>query len=262
MDVGLDIIAILMCVAFLAGMIDAIAGGGGLVTIPALMAAGIPPVQALATNKLQSSLGTGGAVFAYARKGHIDFKKAAIPTLFTFLGSGLGAYLLTLADPAFLEGLLPLLLLAMVVYFIFAPQMSDDDKHSIAGPISLIIIVSVIGCYDGFFGPGTGSFFTLVLVALFGFGLIRAVAYSKLLNLASNVAALSVLIIGGHVLWILGLCMGAASIIGGQVGAHIAIKFGANIARPLLIIVSLALIIKLISDPTNPLTSAIITGLT
>lgn len=258
MELGLDLIALLMMAAFVAGMIDAVAGGGGLITIPALMAAGVPPVQAIATNKLQSTLGTGGAVLAFARKGHIDFRRFAAPAAAAFLGSAVGAFLLTRIDPGFLEGFLPLLLIAMALYFARAPQMDDDDRHSRAGPALLSGVAVVIGCYDGFFGPGTGSFFTTALVALFGLGVLRAVAHTKLLNLASNLAGLIVLVAAGQVLWLTGAAMAFASVAGGQVGAHGAMRFGAGLARPLLILVSLALTVKLLADASNPLTASVL----
>lgn len=256
MEIGVEIIAILMAVAFIAGMIDAMAGGGGLITIPALLAAGIPPVAALATNKLQSSFGTCGAVIAFARRGHIDFRRFAIPALASFAGSALGALLVTRIDSSFLAALLPILLVAMVLYFLFSPRMSDEDRHSRAGSAALFATTFIIGGYDGFFGPGTGSFFTTALVAMFGFGLLRAVAHTKLLNLASNLSSVLVFIMGGHVIWALGLSMAVASVAGGQIGAHVAIRYGAGVARPLLIIVSMALTAKLLADPANPLTAA------
>ncbi len=261
MELGFDLIAFLAAAAFVAGMIDAVAGGGGLITIPALLAAGVPPVAALATNKLQSTFGTAGACFAYARRGHIDFRRFAIPAMTAFLGSALGAFLVTQIDPTFLSGLLPALLVAMALYYLLAPPMGEEDRHSRAGPALLAAMAFIIGCYDGFFGPGTGSFITTALVAIFGMGLIRAVAHTKLLNLASNVAALIVLVAAGHVLWVAGLAMAVGSLAGGQVGAHVAIRFGARAARPLLIIVSLALTAKLLTDPENPLTAMIVSAL-
>jgi uncharacterized membrane protein YfcA len=258
MELGLDLTALLMAAAFIAGMIDAVAGGGGLITIPALLAAGVPPVQALATNKLQSSFGTAGAVIAFARRSHIDLRRLAVPALASFAGSALGAYLLTQIDPGFLAGALPVLLIAMAAYFLLAPRMSDEDRHSRAGLALLAAVALLIGCYDGFFGPGTGSFFTTALVALFGFGMIRAVAGAKLLNLASNLAGLIVLMAGGHVLWITGAAMALASIAGGQVGAHATMRFGTGVARPLLIVMSLTLTAKLLADPANPLTRFIL----
>ena len=258
MELGSDIIALLVAAAFVAGMIDAIAGGGGLITIPALLAAGVPPVAAIATNKLQSTFGTTGAVIAYARGGHIEFRRLAVPVLASFVGSAIGAFILTRIDSGFLSALLPALLVAMALYYCLAPKMSDIDRKSRAGPLLLAAVAMVIGCYDGFFGPGTGSFFTTALVAIFGFGLIRAVAHAKLLNLASNVAGLAVLIVGGHVLWITGLAMAVGSTAGGQAGAYFAMRFGAGIARPLLIVSSLALTAKLLWDPENPLTATLL----
>jgi uncharacterized membrane protein YfcA len=254
MEMGLEVIALLMAAAFVAGMIDAVAGGGGMITIPALLAAGVPPVSAIATNKLQSTFGTGSALIAFTRKGHIDFRRFALPTLAALLGSAVGALILTRVDSGFLAALLPVLLIAMAGYFLAAPRMSDDDRHSRAGPVALLAVVFVIGGYDGFFGPGTGSFFTTALVAVFGFGLIRAVAHTKLLNFASNLTGLAVLVAGGHVLWITGFAMALASIAGGQIGAYGAMRFGARAARPLLVVMSLVLTAKLLADPTNPLT--------
>jgi uncharacterized membrane protein YfcA len=257
-ELGLDLIALLTLVAFVAAAIDAIAGGGGLIVIPALLATGIPPVAALATNKLQSTLGTGGAVVAFAMNGRIEFRRFAVPALASFAGSAGGAYLITQIAPDFLQALIPILLIAMVAYYLFAPRLSDEDRHSLAGPAALVGAAVVIGFYDGFFGPGTGSFFTTVLIAVFGLGMVRAIAHTKLLNLASNIAGLAVFVAGGHVLWILGLAMSIGSIAGGQVGAHAAIRFGGRAVRPLLIVMSLALTAKLLSDPDNPLTAQVL----
>lgn len=258
MEPAVELIVLLVGAAFFAGMIDAIAGGGGLITIPALLAAGVSPVAAIATNKLQSTIGTAGAVIAYGRRGHVDFRRFALPTLASFAGSGLGAFILTRVDSGFLSALLPALLVAMAAYYMLAPKMTDADRAAQAGPLALAGVVMGIGCYDGFFGPGTGSFFTTALVAIFGLGMIRAVAHAKLLNLASNVSALIVLVLGGHVLWLTGLAMALGNAAGAQAGAYFAMRFGAGIARPLLIISSLALTAKLLADPTNPLTAWIL----
>ena len=253
MELGFDVIALLMAVAFVAGVIDAIAGGGGLLTIPALMAVGVPPVQAIATNKLQSSFGTASAVVAFARKGRIDFRRFAKPAIGAFVGSALGAWTLQRIDPTFLAGLIPVLLILMVVYFTVAPKASEEDRHSRFGAGALVGMAAAIGFYDGFFGPGTGSFLTTALVALFGMGLVSATAHTKFLNLSSNVAALITLVIGGHVLWVLGLLMAVSSIAGAQVGAHLAVRIGSRVIRPLLVVMALALTVKLLSEPGNPL---------
>jgi uncharacterized membrane protein YfcA len=256
----MDTIALLMGVAFVAGVIDAIAGGGGLLTIPALMAAGVPPVNALATNKLQSSFGTASAVLAFARSGRIDFRRFARPAAGAFAGSVLGAWTLQRVNPDFLEALIPILLLLMVLYFTVAPKATDEDRHSRLGDDALLVIMVAIGFYDGFFGPGTGSFIVTILVAVFGMGMVSATAHTKLLNLSSNVAALLTFIIGGKVLWTLGLLMAVSSVAGGQLGAHLALRVGGKVIRPLLVAMSLLLCVKLLSDPGNPLRVWVVGG--
>ncbi len=253
MEFGGEVIALLMGVAFVAGLIDAMAGGGGLLTIPALMSVGIPPVHAIATNKLQSSFGTASAVVAFARKGRIDFRRFRWPALGAFVGSALGAWLLQRLDPAFLSAFIPVLLILMAVYFLLAPKASEEDRHARLGKVALLAIVSAIGFYDGFFGPGTGSFLATALVALFGMGIVSATAHTKFLNLASNLAALLALVVGGKVLWTLGLLMALSSVLGGQLGAHLAMRIGGKVIRPLLVVMSLALTAKLLWDPENPL---------
>lgn len=253
MELAVETIAFLAAVAFLAGGIDAMAGGGGLLTIPALMASGIPPVAALATNKLQAAVGTSSAFFTFWRSGHVDLRRFALPAIGAFVGSALGAMTVQFVRSDFLAALVPILLIAMGAYFLLAPPMSDIDRHARFGPVGLTLIISAIGFYDGFFGPGTGSFMTLALVALGGLGLVRAIGNTKLLNLATNIAALLAMIAGGHVLWILGLTMAAANVAGNQIGARLAIRFGGRGVRPLLVIMSLALTAKLLADPANPI---------
>jgi uncharacterized membrane protein YfcA len=253
-DLGSGTIALLMGVAFVAGTVDAMAGGGGLITIPALMAAGIPPVHALATNKLQSSLGTSSAVLAFARKGRIDFRRFLAPAIAAFVGSLGGAWTLQRVDPGFLSGFVPVLLILMALYFLLSPKASEDDRHAHLGRISLVAITAAIGFYDGFFGPGTGSFLATALVLLFGMGLVSATAHAKLLNRSSNIAAVVALGIGGKIYWGLGLLMATCAITGGHLGAHLAMRNGAKLIKPLLVTVSLLLTAKLLADPANPLT--------
>lgn len=253
MEFAPEIFAFLIGVAFLAGAIDAMAGGGGLLTIPALMAAGIPPVAALATNKLQATIGTASAFVTFWRGGHVDLRRFALPAAGAFAGSVLGATVVQYVRSDFLAALVPILLVAMGLYFLLAPPMSSVDRHARIGPVSLTLIVAALGFYDGFFGPGTGSFMTLTLVALGGLGLVRAIGNTKFLNLATNIAALFAMIVGGHVLWLLGLSMAAANVAGNQLGARLAIRFGGRGVRPLLVIMSFALTAKLLADPANPL---------
>lgn len=248
-----DVLAFLMGVAFVAGGIDAMAGGGGLLTIPALLAAGVPPVSAIATNKLQSAMGTTSAVVAFARRGHIDFRGFALPAAAAFVGSIGGAWLLQRLDPGFLGGVIPVMLVAMAGYFLLSPRMGEEDRHRRIGPMAIAAVIGLIGAYDGFFGPGTGSFMTTALVTLGGLGLVRATAQTKYFNLASNVAALVVMVSGGHVLWVAGLAMAVANMLGAQLGAHAAMRYGGRAVRPVLVTMCLALTAKLMSDPHNPL---------
>ncbi|SFK02006.1 hypothetical protein SAMN03159338_3010 [Sphingomonas sp. NFR04] len=253
MHVTIEAISFLLLIAFLAGGVDAMAGGGGLLTMPALLAAGVPPVAAIATNKLQSTIGTGSAVLAFLRAGRIDARAFALPAMGAFAGSALGATIVQHIDSSFLAAFVPVLLIAMGFYFLLAPRMSEEDRHGRLGRTGLTLVCTGIGFYDGFFGPGTGSFLTTALVALGGLGLVRAIANTKFLNLATNIAGLLAMIIGGKVLWLLGLGMAVANIAGNQLGAWAALRFGGRGVRPLLVIMSFALTAKLLANPDNPL---------
>jgi len=257
MDLSYEVIALLALVAVLAGFIDAIAGGGGLIVLPALLAAGVPPVAALATNKIQGSFGTASATWSFWRAGRIDFKLLRWPIAATLIGACLGAMTVTLIDTYWLLIALPVLLTAVALYFLFGPKASDEDSHRRLSVLAYAPVAGCIGFYDGFFGPGTGSFFALSLVTLLGMGLTRATAHTKVLNFTSNVVSVIVLAIGGHVLWILGAAMAVGQVIGGRLGSHAAMRFGPRLIRPLLVVISLGIVLKLLSDPANPLRAAV-----
>lgn len=248
-----ETIAFLTGAALTASCVDAMAGGGGLITLPALMAAGVPPVQAVATNKLQSCFGTFGACVAYARKGHMDLATYKAPVIAAFVGSVGGAWLLQRVDPSILAGLMPALLIGLAAYFTFSPKLGDADRHARIGMAGLTGLIGVIGFYDGFFGPGAGAFYTTIFLALGGLSILRATAQTKAANFASNVAGLLTMVAGGHVIWIAGLAMAAGSVIGGQIGSHLAMRFGSRLIKPLLVVMSLALTTKMLLDPKNPI---------
>lgn len=253
MEFTAEIVAFLIAVAFVAGTIDAMAGGGGLLTIPALMAAGVPPVAAIATNKLQSGFGTASACIAYWRGGHLDLRRFAIPAAGAFLGSAAGAFTVQRVDPGFLTAFVPILLILMALYFLLAPPMGEADRHARLGTVGITAVSAVLGFYDGFFGPGAGSFLTTMMVALAGLGLVRAIANAKFLNFATNIAGLLAMVAGGQVLWLIGFGMAAANIAGNQIGARLAMRYGGKGVRPLLVLMSIALTVKLLSDPGNPI---------
>jgi uncharacterized membrane protein YfcA len=244
--VDLPIFAALTVVAVLTGFIDSIAGGGGLIMMPALLFAGVPPIQALATNKLQSMFGTSIATWNYARKGLVDLAAHRWPVVATFAGASVGVIAVQMIDAERLRLVIPLLLLAVALYVLFSPRMTDEDAHHRVGEGGYVPIAAGIGAYDGFFGPGTGSFFTASLVGLRGLGLTRATELTKLLNLTSNVASVLFFAIGGKMLWALGLCMALGAMLGNYIGSHTAMRFGARIIRPLLVVLSLGLTARLL----------------
>jgi len=240
------IYAALTATAVLTGFIDAIAGGGGLIMMPALLFAGVPPIQALGTNKLQSMFGTSIAFRNFAGKGLVDWREHKGTIALVFAGASIGVIAVQAIDPGALRLIIPLLLIAVALYVIASPRMSDEDAHQRLGARGYGPIAGLIGAYDGFFGPGTGSFFTASLVGLRGLGLTRATALTKLLNLTSNVASVIFFALGGKILWLLGLSMAAGAMLGGWLGSHTAMRFGARVIRPLLVTLSIALTARLL----------------
>lgn len=253
-EFGLQILLLLFAAGLLAGFIDAIAGGGGMITIPAMLLAGIPPLQVLGTNKLQSLFGSGSASLAYARHGHVDLRGQLPMALTAALGAALGALLATVVPGDVLRAALPFLLIAIAIYFGFKPDTGEVDRHRrMTSTVFALTFVPVIGFYDGVFGPGTGSFLMLGFIALAGYGILKATAHTKFLNFGSNLGAFAVFLAYGAILWKVGLIMGAGQFIGAQVGSRYAMKKGARIIKPLLVTVSVALAIRLLADPAHPL---------
>lgn len=253
-DVSTEIVLLLILAGFIAGFIDAIAGGGGLVTLPALLLAGLPPVDALATNKLQSMFGSGSSVIAYASKGHVDVRKQWLPALASGLASVAGALLATILPGDLLNTILPLLLIGIAIYFVIKPDMGDVDRAQRMTPFMFgLTIVPLIGFYDGAFGPGTGSFFMLAFVSLAGFGVLKATAHTKTLNFASNIGAFIAFALVGAVNWKIGLLMGGAQFAGARLGAALAMKKGARLIKPLLTTICILLAARLLMEEHNPL---------
>ncbi len=246
MEFGAETYAILTVVAFIAGFIDAIAGGGGLLTVPAMLSVGIPPIATLATNKLQSSFSSGTATWSFSRKGMIDWRTYWPQVIVILLLSGIGAWTVKSIKTDILDLIVPVLLIAVAAYVLLSPRMSDEDAHQRLTPTVYLPVGGAIGFYDGFFGPGTGSFFATSLVSLRGLGLIRATAHTKAFNFASNVGSLMVFLAGGNAIILLGLCMAIGSASGAYTGSHTAMRFGARVIRPVLVIVSIALTAKLL----------------
>jgi len=245
----LDTALILFALALLAGLVDSIAGGGGLITVPALLWTGLDPVAVLATNKAQGVFGTFSATTNFLRQGAIDLRRAAFAVACTFIGSAAGTISVRYLGGERLERLIPILLIAFAIYFLFSPRVSDlDSRHRIGEGVFALTVGFGVGFYDGFFGPGTGTFFAMGYVALLGYNLRRATAHTKLLNFTSNLAALLFFLPGGHVAWPLGLPMAAGQLLGAWAGSHLVLRHGARLVRPVLVVASLGVSLTLLSE--------------
>ena len=238
---------LLFIVGMAAGWVDSIAGGGGLITVPVLLGIGLPPAQALGTNKLQAVFGSGSAAWHYKRAGLIHWRGAAAGVIFTALGAAAGALAVQQIRPDFLRAVIPFLLIAIAVFFLFRPQLGDaDGRPRFALGAFHFIFGLVLGFYDGFFGPGTGTFWAMAYVLLLGFNLTKATAHTKLMNFTSNAASLVVFALGGHAYLLAGLTMGMGEIVGARIGAKMVIHRGAQFIRPIFITVAIAMSARLL----------------
>ena len=238
---------LLFAAAFLAGLIDAIAGGGGLITVPALMAIGLPPQVALGTNKLQASFGSGSAMLQFVRSGTVQLTECITGIVWTAVGAAAGVLAIQRLDPAMLRQMVPVLLIVIAVYTLFTPQLGTEDIHARLSPkIFYPLFGLTIGFYDGFFGPGTGSFWAMAFVLLLGCSLVRATAHTKVMNFTSNIVALGIFLLAGQVHLLEGLLMGVAQFMGARIGAKLVILKGAKFIRPVFIMIVLLITAKLL----------------
>ena len=238
---------LLFCAGFAAGLIDSIAGGGGLITVPVLLGIGLPPQAALGTNKLQSSFGSGSAMLHFVRAGTVKMSDCRGGIIWTAIGAALGVWALQLLDATILKQLIPWFLAAIAVYTLCSPRLGAEDSHARmkAGPFYLLFGLA-IGFYDGFFGPGTGSFWTMALMMLLGCSMLRATATTKVMNFTSNIVALVFFLSVGQVRFVEGLVMGVGQFLGARVGSKLVIRRGTGFIRPVFITVVLALVGRLI----------------
>jgi len=241
------LLPLLFGAAFVAGLIDSIAGGGALITVPALMGIGLSPQVALGTNKLQASFGSGSAMLYFVRAGTVKLSDCWIGILWTAIGAAIGVWAVQLLDAMILKQLIPWLLAAIAVYTFFSPRLGEEDSHArMKGGSFYLLFGLSLGFYDGFFGPGTGSFWAMALMMLLGYSMMRATATTKVMNFTSNIAALIFFLSVGQVRFVEGIVMGVGQFLGARVGSKLVIKRGTAFIRPVFITMVLALVGRLI----------------
>lgn len=242
---------LIICPAvFVAGFIDAIAGGGGLITLPAYLIIGLPSYNAIATNKLSSAMGTVVSTGEFIKDGYVNWKTAVFCAICSLCGSLIGSNLALLV-PENIFKIVMIVLLPFIAFYVLKNKKFESNKEPFSPGKTLIICLIcafVVGFYDGFYGPGTGTFLLILLTGFARISLKEAAGNTKIMNLTSNVTALVVFIINGKVIWPLGLVAGVFSIAGHFLGAKVFVKNGTKIARPIVIGVLTVLFIKIIYE--------------
>lgn len=236
---------------FLAGFVDAIAGGGGLISLPAYLLAGVPMHQAIATNKLSSATGTTISTIRYCRNTKVDWSIAGPAIVLSLIGSSIGAKLTMMMPESVLKVVL-LVVLPVTAVFVFRKNALVEKQSGSVSHRRMLLITWIaalaIGCYDGFYGPGTGTFLLLVMVGLAKMDMMQAAANTKLINLASNISALVAFLIGGKIVLTLGLAASVFSIAGHYTGSSMVMKNGTKIVKPIILVVLVLLFLKVIFD--------------
>ncbi len=227
---------LLFLAALVAGLVDAIAGGGGLITLPVLLTAGFPVPLALGTNKLQAFFGSAAAAAHYTRSGLIDWRSCRLGVTLTLIGALAGAWTVQRIDASRLGALIPWLLGAILIYTIFKPELGREKRAPrISANVFWVSAGLGLGFYDGVFGPGVGSFWTIALVLLLGQDFRAATGHTKVMNATSNLAALALFAAGGQVHWLAGGVMAVGQLLGARVGAGLVVKKGTRFIRPVFL---------------------------
>ena len=240
---------LLFTTGLVAGFVDSIAGGGGLITLPMILSLGGDPQVALGTNKLQATFGSASAAWHYSKAGAVDLKDCWRGCLITFIGALIGTLTVRQVGPNTLKVIIPLLLIAVAVYSLRTPNLGERETKPLLTRHRFDLIFGLaLGFYDGFFGPGTGTFWTMAFVLAMGFNLTRATAYTKAMNFSSNVCSLLIFAIAGQVNYFAGTVMGVGQLIGARFGSRMVMKRGTKFIRPVFITVVLSITVKLLYD--------------
>jgi len=241
---SIEILAFLFFVGVVAGFLDTLVGGGGLLAVPALLLSGIPPIYVLGTNKFQGSMGTGIATFLLFRKKKLDWNSVKNLMFASFIGSIVGGVIIQFVDTQFLSFVIPIVLVFIAIYFIISPKPKSTVGNSKPNKKFELFAVPVVGFYDGMFGPGAGSFFAMTGVMLKKLEIIQATILAKPLNFASNIAGFIVFFSFGHIAFLIGLLMMMGQMIGAFFGTHYLLKANPLIIRLLIVIISISMLIK------------------
>lgn len=243
-------LAIVCPLVFCAGFVDAVAGGGGLISLPAYIFAGVPIHIAYGTNKFANCTGTFVACVKFFKSGNIRIKSAVLSAAGALIGSWFGTQLVLVLDEKYLKYCLMIILPVVAVFLLFNRNFGSSDEVKKLSNKKLyvlsFIIGMVIGAYDGFFGPGTGTFLVLSFTSILGFDLITASGNAKVVNLASNFAALIAYMINGKILFSIGIPAAICAILGNYIGAHMAIKSGVKVIKPIILVVVVMLLGKVL----------------
>lgn len=243
---------LLFATGLAAGFVDSIAGGGGLITVPVLLSLGLDPKKALGTNKLQATCGSGSAAWHYAHAKTVPLKDCARGFIFSLIGAAIGTLAVQRLDPTALKRAIPALLIVVALIVLFRPQMGSADSPPRVPRLWFDVLFGLgIGFYDGFFGPGTGTFWAMAYVMFLGFNLTKATGYSKVVNFASNLSSLVFFLWQGNIYFAAGIVMGAGQILGAKLGSRMVITRGTKFIRPIFITVVLAIAVKLLLQPSK-----------
>jgi len=241
---SIEILAFLFFVGVVAGFLDTLVGGGGLLAVPALLLSGIPPIYVLGTNKFHGSMGTGIATFLLFKKKKLDWNSVKNLMFASFIGSIVGGVIIQFVDTQFLSFVIPIVLVFIAIYFIVSPKPKSIASNPKSNKKFELFAVPVVGFYDGMFGPGAGSFFAMTGVMIKKLEIIQATILAKPLNFASNIAGFIVFFSFGHIAFLIGLLMMMGQMIGAFFGTHYLLKANPLIIRFLIVIISISMLIK------------------
>jgi len=239
-----EILTFLFIVGMVAGFLDTLVGGGGLLAVPALLLSGIPPIYVLGTNKFQGSMGTGIATLLLFRKKKLIWSAIKYLMLVSFIGSVIGGVIVQFIDTKALSFAIPIVLVFISIYFIISPKPKTTSKDRVSSKSFDKYAVPAVGFYDGMFGPGAGSFFVMTAVMLKKLEIIQATILAKPLNFASNIAGFIVFFSFGHIAFLIGLVMMAGQLIGAFFGTHYLLKANPLVIRFLIVIMSISMLVR------------------